>query len=457
MTEGSYFGPKKTSTTTTTTTGGGSLDQGKIFVGGLSWQTTEESLRWHFEQYGPVISVEVMRDRVTGDPRGFAFVVFREPTTVDLVMNEAKHEINHKIVDVKRAQARGIAPPSIHEGGNKQQQPSGGAGGGAGHGPDRNNSSNNHHPSNLNSSNSMEDGDYSSQQQHELTPEQMHTKVFVGGIPAHIDRDELKTIFEQFGPVVDSIVMMDQVTNRSRCFGFVTFESGSNGAQRAIEAQPLQIGQRNVEVKLATPKADQPKRILSTTIMAAGPKHVGLRAGMSSSSSSVSGEYAGLAVAYGRSGWKAGYGSKAFGIAGWAMDGWPDGGPPTLARDGFSFELLNSSNSNNHKNNDHKNNDKNKNNHHHHHPRDSSQPPPIVPPQQHHHHQQPPRDSSYHHQGTQQPQREEWDQQQQQYHHSRHDSSSTSHSGQRRSREQRSSHDHDHDNDGPPPKWSRRS
>lgn len=41
-------------------------DHGKIFVGGLSWQTTEESLRWHFEQYGPVLSVEVMRDRNTG-------------------------------------------------------------------------------------------------------------------------------------------------------------------------------------------------------------------------------------------------------------------------------------------------------------------------------------------------------------------------------------------------------
>jgi hypothetical protein len=59
--------------------------------------------------------VEVMKDRNTGDPRGFAFVVFQESGTVDLVMNEAKHEINHKIVDVKRAQARGIAPPSIHE------------------------------------------------------------------------------------------------------------------------------------------------------------------------------------------------------------------------------------------------------------------------------------------------------------------------------------------------------
>jgi RNA recognition motif-containing protein len=41
-------------------------DHSKIFVGGLSWQTNEESLRWHFEQYGPVISVEVMRDRNTG-------------------------------------------------------------------------------------------------------------------------------------------------------------------------------------------------------------------------------------------------------------------------------------------------------------------------------------------------------------------------------------------------------
>jgi hypothetical protein len=99
----------------------GGLDQGKIFVGGLSWQTTEESLRWHFEQYGPVASVDVMKDRVTGDPRGFAFVIFQDGATVDLVMAEANHEINHKIVDVKRAQARGVAPPSIHGGEGKPE------------------------------------------------------------------------------------------------------------------------------------------------------------------------------------------------------------------------------------------------------------------------------------------------------------------------------------------------
>lgn len=76
-----------------------SNDQSKIFVGGLSWQTTEESLRWHFEQFGQVLSTEIMKDRNTGDPRGFGFVVFHDPATVDLVMNEEKHEVNHKIVE----------------------------------------------------------------------------------------------------------------------------------------------------------------------------------------------------------------------------------------------------------------------------------------------------------------------------------------------------------------------
>ena len=68
------------------------IDAAKIFVGGLSWQTTEETLRYHFEQYGEVVSVEVMRDRQTGDPRGFAFVVFKSDETVDLILKSCPHE-----------------------------------------------------------------------------------------------------------------------------------------------------------------------------------------------------------------------------------------------------------------------------------------------------------------------------------------------------------------------------
>ena len=163
-----------------------------------------------------------------------------------------------------------------------------------------------------------------------MSPEQAQAKVFVGGIPPHVDRDELRAIFEEFGPVTDAIVMVDQATQRSRGFGFVTFEVGSNGALKAVEAQPIPIHGRRVEVKLATPRAEQQRRP-----PAAGPKHVGLRAGQTSST----GEFAGLAVAYGRSGWKAGYGSKAFGKAGWAVQGWDDGGSAP-ERSGFSFDIL---------------------------------------------------------------------------------------------------------------------
>jgi RNA-binding protein Musashi len=282
--------------------GGGGLDQGKIFVGGLSWQTTEESLRFHFEQYGPVASVEVMRDRNTGDPRGFAFVVFHDGATVDLVMEEEKHEINHKVVDVKRAQARGIAPPSIH-GAEDRPPPAagvggsvggggGGPGGGAsagGAGPHRGSHfTNKSHggPIRGGGDHGGDDDEYGGDG---LSPEQLHNKVFVGGIPPHVDRDGLKDLFSEFGTVVDAIVMIDQVTNRSRGFGFVTFENGSNGAQKAIAQQPLDYQGRKIEVKLATPKAEQRR-----APPAAGPKHVGLRAGMSSGSSS--GEYAGFAV-----------------------------------------------------------------------------------------------------------------------------------------------------------------
>ncbi len=48
----------------------------KLYVGNLSYQTTEAGLRELFEQAGEVTSVAVITDRDTGRPRGFAFVEF---------------------------------------------------------------------------------------------------------------------------------------------------------------------------------------------------------------------------------------------------------------------------------------------------------------------------------------------------------------------------------------------
>lgn len=46
----------------------------KLYVGGLSYSTTSESLRQHFGQCGTVTSAEVVTERETGQSRGFGFV-----------------------------------------------------------------------------------------------------------------------------------------------------------------------------------------------------------------------------------------------------------------------------------------------------------------------------------------------------------------------------------------------
>lgn len=286
-----------------------SLDACKIFVGGLSWQTTEETLRYHFEQYGEVVSVEVMRDRDTGNPRGFAFVVFKEDSTVDLVMNNLPHEINHKVVDVKRAQARGTAPPSIH-----------GAGGAGGAGGEQDKSG--HY------------GPAGGEAKNEPSPEELQNKIFVGGLPIHLDNNGLKNYFNQFGTVTDAIVMMDMAQNRSRGFGFVTFENGTGGAQKALAAQPLHIDNKYVEIKLAQPKGSQASHKQTSF------SNTGLRnANAALASAQSKGEFAGFAASFGRKGWKAGYGSYAFGKGGWGVDGW-ETFLDIPNSSGFSFDMV---------------------------------------------------------------------------------------------------------------------
>lgn len=42
---------------------------GKIFIGGLSWQTTDSTLRYYFEKFGELTDVALMMDKRTGKPR----------------------------------------------------------------------------------------------------------------------------------------------------------------------------------------------------------------------------------------------------------------------------------------------------------------------------------------------------------------------------------------------------
>jgi len=46
----------------------------KIYVGNIAFQTTEPDLKTLFSQAGDVVSVKIVKDHQTGNPRGFAFV-----------------------------------------------------------------------------------------------------------------------------------------------------------------------------------------------------------------------------------------------------------------------------------------------------------------------------------------------------------------------------------------------
>ncbi|XP_036324035.1 RNA-binding protein squid isoform X3 [Rhagoletis pomonella] len=81
-------------------------DDRKLFVGGLSWETSEKELREHFGKYGEIESINVKTDPQTGRSRGFAFIVFTSTEAIDKVHAAGEHVINNKKVDPKKAKAR---------------------------------------------------------------------------------------------------------------------------------------------------------------------------------------------------------------------------------------------------------------------------------------------------------------------------------------------------------------
>jgi hypothetical protein len=211
---------------------GDQIDFSKIFVGGLSWSSTEETLSQYFQQFGNVVKVEIMRDRVTGNPRGFCFIIFDSDEAVEKIVNHGKHIVDEKGVDVKRAQARGQAPPSIHRGpGGPPGAQGGGAGasggggnntfggGGAGGGsptraPHQNQQQQQHShqapPPQIGlsaygsaataASSSPSKGGAAGDNGDGLSPEQLMNKLFVGGLHLAVDKEEMQTYFGQYGP-----------------------------------------------------------------------------------------------------------------------------------------------------------------------------------------------------------------------------------------------------------------
>lgn len=81
----------------------------KLFVGGLSWDTTEDSLRNFFSTIGPVTSATVIMDKFTGKSRGFGFVEMTNPADSQRAIDELNgKELDGRAIVVN--EAKPLAP-----------------------------------------------------------------------------------------------------------------------------------------------------------------------------------------------------------------------------------------------------------------------------------------------------------------------------------------------------------
>ncbi|KAK2090480.1 Heteroproteinous nuclear ribonucleoprotein A1 [Saguinus oedipus] len=74
----------------------------KLFIGRLSFETTNESLRSHFEQWGTLMDCLVMSDPNTKPSRGFGFVTYATVEEMEAAMNTRPHEVDGRVVSSQR-------------------------------------------------------------------------------------------------------------------------------------------------------------------------------------------------------------------------------------------------------------------------------------------------------------------------------------------------------------------
>uniref|UniRef100_A0A8C0CFT2 RRM domain-containing protein n=1 Tax=Balaenoptera musculus TaxID=9771 RepID=A0A8C0CFT2_BALMU len=136
----------------------------KLFIGGLSFETTDESLWSHFEQWGTLTDCVVMKDPNTKHSRGFGFVTYATVEEVDVAMNVRTHKVDGRVVEPKRAVSREDSQrPGAH-----------------------------------------------------LTVK----KIFVGGIKEDTEEHHLRDYFEQYGKIEVIEIMTDRGSGKKRGFAF---------------------------------------------------------------------------------------------------------------------------------------------------------------------------------------------------------------------------------------------
>ncbi|KAF4087003.1 hypothetical protein AMELA_G00090980 [Ameiurus melas] len=171
----------------------------KLFIGGLSFETTEDSLRAHFEQWGKLTDCVVMRDPGNKRSRGFGFVTYSCVGEVDAAMAARPHKVDGRVVEPKRAVSREDSnKPGAH-----------------------------------------------------LTVK----KIFVGGIKEDTEEYHIRDYFERYGKIESIDIMEERSTGKKRGFCFVTFDDHDT-VDKIVAQKYHTINSHNCEVRKALPKQE---------------------------------------------------------------------------------------------------------------------------------------------------------------------------------------------------------
>ncbi|XP_008141847.1 heterogeneous nuclear ribonucleoprotein D0 isoform X4 [Eptesicus fuscus] len=165
-------------------------DEGKMFIGGLSWDTTKKDLKDYFSKFGEVVDCTLKLDPITGRSRGFGFVLFKESESVDKVMDQKEHKLNGKVIDPKRAKAMKTKEPV--------------------------------------------------------------KKIFVGGLSPDTPEEKIREYFGGFGEVESIELPMDK-SNKRRGFCFITFKE-EEPVKKIMEKKYHNVGLSKCEIKVAMSK-----------------------------------------------------------------------------------------------------------------------------------------------------------------------------------------------------------
>ncbi|KAJ8282411.1 hypothetical protein COCON_G00049300 [Conger conger] len=237
----------------------------KLFIGGLSFETTDESLRSHFEQWGKLTDCVVMRDPANKRSRGFGFVTYSCVSEVDAAMTARPHKVDGRVVEPKRAVSReDSSKPGAH-----------------------------------------------------LTVK----KIFVGGIKEDTEEYHLREYFQIYGKIESIEVMEERQTGKKRGFCFVTFDDHDT-VDKIVAQKYHTINSHNCEVRKALSKQEMQAASNQRNRGGGSGNFMGRGGNFGGGNFGRGGNFSG-----GYGGGRGGYGDGGGGYNGFGGDGNYGGGP----------------------------------------------------------------------------------------------------------------------------------